>query len=104
MLPHPTQLHPPPIPQDIFVFVLDFETAHLTPGVRKALFQKGYILVVMAGKLIGYSQANDTHPQGQFKASYRKKVNELMLKKIQAPKPKIQHSVKGKLYGMTLLK
>ena len=74
------------------------------PGVRKALFQKLYILVVMAGELIGYIQTNDTHFHRQFKASHRKKENELMLKKLQAPNRKLYHPVKGKFLGMTLSK
>lgn len=54
-------LYHPFTQKDYAIYVLDDYAVHLMPEVRKALFQRGYILVIMGGGITGFLQANDTH-------------------------------------------
>ena len=38
------------------------------PKIRKALFQRGYIVVVIGGEITGYIQVNDTHLHRRLKS------------------------------------
>ena len=52
------------------------------PEVRKALWDRGYILLITGGGITGFVQVNDTHLQKQLKNEYRKKESVLMLEKL----------------------
>ena len=56
------------------------------PDVRKALFQSGYILVIMGGGITGFTQSNDTDLYRKLKANYRDLEMELRMEKLQAEK------------------
>ena len=56
--------------KDYAIYVLDDYAVHLMPEVRKALFQRGYILVIMGGGITGFIQSNDTHLHRKLKANY----------------------------------
>ena len=53
------------------------------PEVRKALYERGYILVVMGGGITGFIQANDTDLHRRLKALYRQEEMDLMLKMLE---------------------
>ena len=46
--------------KDYVIYVLDDYSVHLMSEVRKAFFQREYILVVMGGCVTGFIQTNDT--------------------------------------------
>ena len=71
------------------MYVLDDYAVHLMPEVRKALYTRGYILVIMGGGITSYIQANDTHLHHRFKCHYRNEEMELMLKMLELDKSKI---------------
>ena len=52
------------------------------PEVRKTLWDRGYILLIIGGGITGFVQVNDTHLHKQFKNEYRKKESALMLEKL----------------------
>ena len=54
---------------------------HLMPEVRRALFERGYILVPMCGGITGDKQVNDTHAHHPLKG-HRDVESELMLQKL----------------------
>lgn len=64
------------------IYVLDDYAVHLMPEVRKALWSRGYILVIIGGGITGFMQVNDTHLHKQLKSEYRKKESALMLEKL----------------------
>ena len=74
--------------KDYAIYVLDDYAVHLMPEVRKALFQRRYILVIMGGGITGFIQSNDTHLHPKLKANYRDLEMELMMAKLQADKKK----------------
>ena len=59
------------------------------PEIRKALYEKGYILTLMGGGITGFIQANDTDLHKRLKALYREEEMNLMLKMLEANKSKI---------------
>ena len=59
------------------------------PEIRKALYEKGYILMLMGGGITGFIQANDTDLHKRLKALYREEEMNLMLKMLEANKSKI---------------
>ena len=56
------------------ILTLDDYSAHLEPSVRKALFRKGYFLIVPGGGITGDVQINDTHYHHPAKDNYREIV------------------------------
>ena len=56
------------------------------PEIRKALYEKGYILMLMGGGITGFIQANDTDLHKRLKALYREEEMNLMLKMLEANK------------------
>ena len=71
------------------IYVLDDYAVHLMPEVRKALYERGYILVVMGGGITGFVQANDTDLHRRLKALYRHEEIDLMLKMLEKDKNKV---------------
>ena len=65
------------------IYVLDDYAVHLMPEVRQALWNRGYILVIIGGGITGFVQVNDTHLHKVLKNEYRKKESVLMLEKLQ---------------------
>ena len=59
------------------------------PEIRKALYEKGYILMLMGGGITGFIQANDTDLHKSLKALYREEEMNLMLKMLEANKSKM---------------
>ena len=69
--------------KDYCIYVLDNYAVHLMPEIRKALLDRGYILVLIGGGITGDIQINDTAFHGPLKAKYRDKEANLMLEKLQ---------------------
>ena len=49
------------------IYVLDDYAVHLMPEVRRALYDRGYVLVAMGGGITGDLQVNDTHTHRALK-------------------------------------
>ena len=75
--------------KDFAIYVLDDYAVHLIPEVRKALYLRGYILVLMGGGITGFIQANDTDLHHHLKRRYRHEEMALMLKKLEVDKNKV---------------
>ena len=50
------------------IYVLDDFAVHLMPEVRKALYEGGYILIVIGAGITGFIQANDNDLHRPLKA------------------------------------
>ena len=64
------------------------------PEVRKALFQRGYILVIMGGR--------NTHLHRKLKANCRDLEMELMMKKLQPDKKKVPSPTREEIINMAV--
>ena len=73
------------------IYVLDDYAVHLMREVRRALYERGYILTVMGGGITGFIQANDTDLHRCFKALYRHEEMDLMLQMLEMDKNKTHH-------------
>ena len=65
------------------IYVLDDYAVHLMLEVKQALWNRGYILVIIDGGISGFVQINVTHLHKPLKSEYRKKESELKLEKLQ---------------------
>ena len=70
-------------PEKRRIFTLNDYSAHLVPEVEEAFFKKEYFLIIIARRITGDIQVNDTSYHRQVKALYCKHEMELMLKKLQ---------------------
>ena len=73
-------------PKDFAIYVLDDYAVHLMPEIRKALYQRGYVLVVIGGGITRFIQANDTDLHHHIKSCYRNEEIAFMLKKLDVDK------------------
>ena len=78
----PNRSHPW-MKKDYCIYVLDNYAVHLMPEIKKALQQRGYILVLIGGGITGDIQVNDTHFHGPLKAKYREFEMAKMLDKLE---------------------
>ena len=79
-----------PFTQKAFaIYVLDDYAVHLMPEIRKALYERGYILILMGGGITGSISANDTDLHKRLKALHREEEINLMLRMLEADKSKI---------------
>ena len=84
------------------IYVLDDYAVHLMPEIRKALFQRGYILVVMGGGITAFIQANNTHLHRQLKAYHCHLEMELIMEKLRADKKKVPTPTREEMINMTV--
>ena len=70
--------------------------------VRKALYQRGYVLVLMGGGIAGFIQANDTDLHHHLKNHYRNEDMALMLKKLEVDKNKVPAPNRKEMINMLL--
>ena len=89
-------------PRDFAIYVLDDYAVHLMPEVRKALYQRGYVLVLMGGGITGFIQANDTDLHHHHKSNYRNEEMALMLKKLEVDKNKVPAPNREEMINMLL--
>ena len=88
--------------KDYAIHVLEDYAVHLMPDVRKALFQSGYILVIMGGGITGFTQSNDTDLYRKLKANYRDLEMELRMEKLQADKKKVPSPTRDEKINMAV--
>ena len=69
--------------------MLDDCAVHLMPEVRKLLWERGYVLIIIGGGITGYIQENDTDVHCTLKREYRDLEAELMLSMLQKNNAKI---------------
>ena len=79
----------PLTPKDSAIYILDDYAVYLMLEVRKALCQRGYVLVLMGGGITGFIQANDTDVHHHLKSHYRNEEMALMLKNLEVDKNKV---------------
>ena len=70
-------------------YVLDDYAVHRMPEIRKALYERGFILILMGGGITCFIQSNDTDLHKRLKALYRKEEMNLRLKMLETGKSKI---------------
>ena len=66
-------------PKDFAIYVLDNYAVHKMPKIRKALYQRGHVLILMGGGITGFIQVNDTNLHHYLKCCYRKEEMALTL-------------------------
>ena len=71
--------------------MLDDYVVHLMPEVRKLLWKRGFVLIIIGGGITGYIQENDTHVHRTLKSEYRDLEAELMLSMLQKNNAKTRH-------------
>ena len=71
------------------VYVLHDYAVHLMPVIRKALYERGYILILMGGGIAGFIKGSDTDPHKRLNALYCEEEMSLILKMLEADKSKI---------------
>ena len=84
------------------IYALDDYPVHLMPEIRKALYNRGYILILMGGGTIGFIQANDTDLHRFLKAFYRHEEMDLMLQRLQIDKKKVPSPKREDMVKMLL--
>ena len=86
--------------KDFPVYVLDDYVVHLMPEVRKLLWERGYVLIIIGGGITGYIQENDTHVHRALKREYRDLEAELMLSMLQKNNAKIPSQSRDNMMKM----
>ena len=87
-------------PEKRRIFTLNDYSAHLVPEVEEAFFKKEYFLIIIARRITGDIQVNDTSYHRQVKALYCKHEMELMLKKLQKDPKKIPQPTRDEMMNM----
>ena len=75
--------------KDFAIYVLDDYAVHLMPEVRKLLWERGYVLIIIGSGITGYIQESGTHVHRALKREYRDLKAELMLSMLQKNNAKI---------------
>ena len=70
-------------------YVLDDYAVFLMPEIRQALWNWGYILVIISWGITGFVQVNDTHLPKPLKSEYRREKSELIPEKLQNNSQKV---------------
>ena len=86
--------------KDYAIYALDNYAVHLMSELRKALWNRGYILVILGGGITGFIQQNDTHIHRPLKRNYRDEEACLMLSKLQADKSTIPSPTRNEMMTM----
>ena len=74
----------------------------IMPEIRKVLYQRGYILVVIGRGITGFTQANDTDLHYHLKSRYRNEKMALMIKKLEVDKNQVPSSSREQMIEMLL--
>ena len=83
-----------------FSNVLDNYAVHIIPETRKALWSRGYVLVLMGGGITSFIQQNDTHIHRSLKNNYRSSECALMIEKLQPNKSKVPSPTQDEMMSM----
>ena len=74
---------------DFVICVLDNYALHIMLEVKKLLWERSYVLIIIGGGITGYVQKNDTHVHRALNREYRHLETELMLSMLQKNNVKI---------------
>ena len=88
--------------KNVVIYVLGDYAVHFMPDVRKTLYERGYILVLIGGGITGDVQINDTHMHRPLKRHYRDEEAELMLKKLPENSSKIPSPDRSEIINLTI--
>ena len=88
--------------QSFAIFVFDDYYFHLMPEVRQALFKKGYILVIIGGRIIIDIQINDTNCHCNLKKHNRDLEMKSMLEQLEKSLIKILSPSRNEMMSMLL--
>ena len=91
-----------PFTQKGFAIYVDDYAVHLMPEIRKALYERGYILILMGGGITGHIQANDSDLHKRLKVLYREEEMNVMLKMLEAVKSKIPYPNRENMIKMLM--
>ena len=86
--------------KDFAIYVPDDYAVHLMPEVRKLLWERGNVLIIIGGGITGYIQENDTHVHRALKREYRDLEVELMLSTLQKNNTKIPSTSRDHMMEM----
>ena len=70
------------------------------PEVRKALWDCGYVLVIIGGGIAGFVKVKDTHLHKKLKSEYRIKESALMLEKLTKDPKKVPAPDRGEMMSL----
>lgn len=87
--------------KDWEIYVLDNYAVHIMSEIRKALWDRSYVLVLMGGGITDFIQQNDTHIHQPLK-NHRNSESALMIDKLQAKKNKVPSPTQDKNTGLNL--
>ena len=99
---NPPNRYHPFTQKDYAIYVLDDYTVHLMPEVRKALVQRGYILVIKVGGITRFIQSSDTHLHRKLKENYRDLNMKLIMEKLQEDKKKVSSPTREEMINMAV--
>ena len=85
--------------KDWAIYVLDNYAVHM-PEIRKALWARGYVLVLIGGGITGFIQQNDTHIHRPLKYEYRNNECTVMIVKLQMDKTKVPSPTRDEMMAM----
>ena len=88
--------------QSFAIYVLDDYSVHLMLEGRKALFKKGYILVIIGGGITGNIQINGTNCHRDLKKHYRDLEMKLMREQLEKDPIKIPSPSRNEMMSMLL--
>ena len=72
------------------------------PEVRKALVQRGYILVIKVGGITRFIQSSNTHLHRKLKENYRDLNMKLIMEKLQEDKKKVSSPTREEMINMAV--
>ena len=87
--------------QRYIIYLLDNSSVHLEPSLAEALYNSGWILVLVGVGITGDIQTNDTALHRPLKAIYREKEEPLMDKKLREDRNKIPKPSRNEIMMMT---
>ena len=88
--------------KNMAIYVLDNYSVHIMPEIRRALWLRGYFLVLMGGGITGAMQVNDTHVHRSLKANYREEEMALMLVLLRDEQGKVPSPTRENMVEMLL--
>ena len=88
--------------QSFAIYVLDDYSVHLMLEGRKALFKKGYILVIIGGGITGNIQINGTNCHRDLKKHYRDLEMKLMREQLEKDPIKIPSPSRNEMMSILL--
>ena len=86
--------------KDWAIYVLDNYAVYIMLQIRRPLWGRGYVLLLMGGGITDFIQQNDTHSHMPLKNHYRNSKCALMIEKLQANKNKALSPTRGEMMSV----